>query len=131
MKTTIFALITILSSLSFAEEKSPFTDIFYDAAPSVKVQVQGETLYLLAINDVKREDIITKCEATYGAECSCMFAEKFTETMAQIGMSVGDTVSLRLYKMENHQVSTVDQPVTVENLEELVINRTLKNELCY
>ncbi len=131
MKTLIFSSLLMLSSLSFAEEKSPFTDIFYDAAPSVKVQLQGEEFYLLAINNVKREDIITKCEASFGAECGCMFAEKFTETMSVIGLPVADTVSLRLYKMEGHQVSTVDQAVTVDNMDELKINRELRNELCY
>lgn len=131
MKTIIATLTLIFSSLSFAQEKSPFTDISYDAAPSVQVQVGGEMLYLLGIDGVKREDIITKCEAAYGQECGCMFAEKFVETMTTIGLPVGETVSLRLYKMQNHQVSTVDQAVTVENMEELQLNRELKNELCY
>ena len=131
MKTLLVTLTMIISSLSFAEEKSPFTDISYDAAPSVKVTVGDQEYYLLAINDVKREDIITKCEATYADQCSCMFAEKFTETMTQIGVPVADQVSLRLYKMEGHQVSTVDQAVTTENMETLKVNRDLKGELCY
>lgn len=132
MKTLIVIASLIFSSFSFAQEKSPFTDISYDASPSVQVQVGGEMLYLLSINGVKREEIMEKCQATYAAECSCMFAEKFVETMTGIGLPItNDVATLRLYKMETHEVSFVDQAVTVENMDELKLNRELKNELCY
>lgn len=131
MKKLLVLSLTLISCLSFAEEKSPFTDIFYDAAPSVKVQIDGEIRYLLSVNGVKREEIIQRCEATYAADCACMFAEKFTETMNTIGLPVGEQVELRLYKLEDHSISTVQQNVTVENMDELRLNREMRNELCY
>jgi hypothetical protein len=133
MKSTVIAFIMFASSFIVnASERSPFTDIFFDQAPSVLVQVNDETYHLLSINGVRRAEIVSRCEAQFGSECECMLAERFTETMSAIGLNIGDTASLGLYYMATHQVFTLNNhPVTEENAEDLFINRTLRNESCY
>lgn len=133
MKSTLIAFIIFASSfIASASERAPFTDIFFDQAPSVLVQVNDESYYLLSVNGVRRADIIDRCEAQFGSECQCMLAEKFTETMSAIGLEIGETVDLGLYYMANHQVFTLNNhPVTEENAENVFINRTLRNEACY
>lgn len=111
---------------------TPFTDVAFDAAPSVTVQVDGEEFYLLAVNNVSRADIIQACEAAYGAQCACMFAERFSELMTKIGRPVGATADLRLYRFSRHEVvAKPGQAVTEANFDEIKINRELRNELCF
>lgn len=111
---------------------TPFTDVAFDAAPSVKVTVDGEEFYLLAVNGVARAEIIQACEAAYGAQCSCMFAERFGELMTKIGQPIGQTVDLRLYQFTTHQVvSKTGQAVSETNFDEIKTNRELRGELCF
>lgn len=120
------------ASTASAAERTPFTDMLFDAAPSVQVQMNGETFYLLDLNGQKRATIMEKCEAAFGAQCPCMIAERFTQTMAKIGLPVGDTVSLRLYRLANHSIETIPAaPVTADNQDEMMINRASRNMLCY
>lgn len=121
------------SSLATADqsERTPFTDVLFDSAPSVKVEVNGDIYYLLAINGIKRADLIADCEQKFGAACACAFTERFSDTMAKLQHPVGDKVELRLYRLDNHQVLTLaDQAVSNENQIQLMINRELRNETC-
>ena len=96
------------------------------------MEVNNEEFYLLAVNGVSREEIITKCQSVYNNECECMFAEKFSEMMQMIELPIQDTVSLKLYSLPTHSVSTIaTHPSTQENSEILRDNRTLTNEACY
>ena len=109
---------------------TPFTDVAFDAAPWVKVTVDGDELYLLAVNGVARANIMQACEAAYGAQCGCMFAERFSEMMAKIGQPVGATADLRLYKFTTHEVVTkVGQSVSTANFDEIKTNHELRSAL--
>lgn len=110
---------------------SPFTDVAFDAAPSVKVQIGGEEFILLEINGTARASLMQSCEASYGKECQCVFAEKFSELMAKIGQPLAAQATLRLYRFGTHEVLTQTVPVTAANLDEIRTNRELRNELCY
>lgn len=111
---------------------TPFTDVAFDAAPSVKVTVAGEEFYLFAVNGVARADIMQACEAAYGAQCDCMLAERFSEMMTKIGQPVGATIDLRLYQFTSHQVvMKAGYPVSTANFDEIKTNRELRNELCF
>ena len=129
VKKAVQTLVLSLLALP-ALAQTPFTDVFFDEAPYVKVQVAGATYNHLGINGNKRADIMEKCEAAYAEKCSCQFAEKFEETMAQIGLPVTGTVTLRLYTISNHSIQTIDVPVSAENQDELMVNREMRNEVC-
>lgn len=133
----LFGLVALtIASLPYeqveAVEKTAFTEVLFDAAPSVKVQIGNDTFYLLSIDGVKRADLFTRCEAVFKEQCACYFAEKFTETMTKIGHPVGETVALRLYNFQNHQVTEIpSRPVSEENQMELRVARELRNGLCF
>lgn len=130
--TAAISSILLLAAPAHAFEKTPFTDVLFDEAPYVKVEVDGEVYNLLSIDGVKRAVIMGKCEAAYGAQCACQFSEKFTETMASIGQPVGDSVALRLYRASSHSTQEVEaRPVTSGNQEDLRINREIRNEVCF
>lgn len=127
----LIAFISVfLSSISFAAT-SPFTDVKYDDLPSITVTVEGKDYYLLAINGTRRVEIMNLCDQEFGADCGCMFAEKFSEMMSTIGLSVGPQASVRLYQFAGHQIKTVTLDVTEENTESILDNRFDRDELCY
>lgn len=122
-------MLLLAAPIYAAADRSPFTDVIYDSAPSITVQVNGEQYFLLGVNGTRRADIFKDCEAVYASKCRFMFAEQFSTTMEKIGRPVGETVKLDLYKMEGHQVLAIDNaPVTIENQEEVVVNRALRGE---
>lgn len=123
------ALMASFTQGAFAEEKSPFTDVLYDSAPSVTVEYDGETYFLLAVNGVKRADIMDACTQKFADDCQEKFALNFLEVMAAAGQTITDTVDLRLYKFSGHRVVTVeDAAVTAENVDEILFNRELRGE---
>lgn len=131
MKTLILAALILLSVTSIANvEKSPFTDVTFESVPSVTVTYDGDTYFLLAINDMSREQIIRECHNQFAADCEDKFTLNFLETMAAIGMPVvDDTVKLKLYKFAQHKIVVVDQAeVLEENMEEIIFNRELRGE---
>lgn len=125
--TTIFMY--LFSGLAAAEERSPFTDVLYTDSPSVTVVYEDETYFLLSVNGIKRADIMTACEQSFGESCQEMFALNFLEVMAAVGATIGDTVDLRLYKFSGHRVVKIDgAAVTAENVEDIMFNRDLRGE---
>lgn len=131
MKKTLLTLSLLISSItvSASDSRSPFTDVLYDALPSVTVQYNNENYYLLAAAGVKRADIMKSCEETYKQKCQYMFAENFLETMKNAGIDVGQTISLKLYKMDGHQILNIEEAaVTSANQEDVIINRALRGE---
>ncbi len=127
----IITLISFFMSLSAISASSPFTDVKYEALPSVTVEVEEQDYYLLNIEGIKRAEIMSKCEARYAQECKCMFAEKFSVMMNELGYSLTNPVNVKLYKMQGHQIKTVSLQMTEENTESILDNRFTRNELCY
>ncbi len=132
MKTLILAASILLSMTNiFANvEKSPFTDVTFENVPSVTVTYDGDTYFLLAINDMPREQVIRECHNQFASDCEEKFAINFLEMMTAIGMPVvDDVVKLKLYKFARHKIITVDQAeVLEENMEEIIFNRELRGE---
>lgn len=130
MKTFLLLLTLSFSATAFSNEaRSPFTDVLYDSLPSVTVEHNGQTYFLLSVAGIRRAQIMQACEDAYKNRCQYMFAENFIETMKTAGVDVGATTSLSLYKMENYQILNLDnQAVTAENQEQVVINRALRGE---
>ncbi len=127
----IIAFITVFLSSTAYAATSPFTDVKYDSLPSITVEVEGKDYFLLALNGVRRKEIIDKCSALYGESCGCMFAEKFSEMMDNIGFPIDDQVTAKLYRFQGHQISTVTLNATEENTETILDNRFDRDELCY
>ena len=129
MKTLGILLITLMSLTAKAQTaRAPFSDVLFDSYPSVKVEVNQQTYYLLSINGVRREQIFDTCEQQLGADCQDLFAENFEETMATLGMPVGDTIELGLYFMRNHAVTTETVDNTAENQELIIQNRVFRGQ---
>lgn len=131
MKFLALTLFAFLSFSSMAQvEGSPFTDVQFDSFPSVKVEVEGEVYYLLAVNGVRRQEIFDSCLQKLGSEETCqdMFAEEFVDLMTALNMPVESSVELRLYTMRNHSISTVEADVTLENLNLVIQNREFRGE---
>lgn len=128
---SVFFALVLMSITANASEKTPFTDVIFDAYPSVIVTHNETEYYLLSINGTRRAEVMAKCEAAYTEACSCMFAEKFTTMMSEIGYPVEENVTLGLYLMDTHEVLEVEVAATEANAEEVLINRALRNELCY
>ena len=127
----LITLFSLLFSLSALSASSPFTDVKYESLPSVTVEVEGLDYFLLNINGIKRAEIMKKCEQTYASECECMFAEKFSDMMSELGYSLTNKVSVKLYRMQGHQIKTIDVMMTEENTDSILDNRFMRNELCY
>jgi len=130
LKIILISLLLPLTSALAAVEMSPFTDVSYEQAPSVSVEYNGESFLLLAVNGMKRADIMTKCANVFGADCNEKFALNFLELMNAIGAPVtGDTVSLKLYKFAAHQVLEVEEAMlSEENVEDIRFNRELRGD---
>ena len=126
-----FALSFLGFTKAMAAEKTAFTDVLFTSAPSIQVQVEGQMFYLLGINGISRADLMTQCQSTFGPQCQCQFAEKFTETMAALGQPVGETARVRLYQMADHSITESELPVNEDNQMELLINRERRNEICF
>ena len=127
----LFSLNSLFANESIDGEKSPFTDVLFDSAPSVVVTVNGINYHLLSINGLKRADIMLQCETKFTSNCQCMFAEKFSSMMQDLGYELNNKVNLGLYLFQTHEVSNVEIELTEENSEEVKINRSLRNEVCF
>ncbi len=120
-------LFGLLSGNSFARERSPFTNIdfglFLGWGNFIKVENwelfdEDKTHFLVEVNGKGYKEIIKEAKALYGSKWKCRMAEHFVETMADLGVTVGETVDLKLYLFDRgHEVIEVkDVPVTEENL---------------
>lgn len=128
-------LITIaflISAISFANanERSPFTNISFGLFAGwgnfIKVENynyfdEDKTHFITEINGKGYKEIIKEAKDLYGRDWKCRMAEHFVETMAALGVTVGETVDLRLYLFDggHQQIYVEDVPVTEENLEEI------------
>ena len=126
----LFNVSNLFAETEAIVEKSPFTDVNYESEPSVTVEYEGETYFLLTVNDMPRTEIMTQCANVFGADCKTKFALNFLETMAAVGMPVtGDTVKLGLYKFATHTPSVVEAAkLTEANVEDIRFNRELRGE---
>ena len=130
LRILTFALssLFVFSALA-ATEKSPFTDVQYNKWPSVVVEHQGAEFYLLSINGTSREAIMSQCDAKFQQQCKELFALEFTYLMNEIGQTVGDTVSLKLYDFSTHSViNAANVPVTSDNLQSIIDRRAERGE---
>ncbi|MEC7278055.1 MAG: hypothetical protein VXV96_17165 [Bdellovibrionota bacterium] len=120
----------MLASSTFAQERSPFTNIdfglFLGWGNFIKVQNwdyfdEDKTHFLIEVNGKGYKEIISEAKALYGNSWKCQMAEHFVETMSALGVEVKETVDLKLYLFDGgHEViSLKDVPVTEENLEEI------------
>lgn len=111
----------------FAAERSPFTNIgfgvFLGWGNFIKVENyeffdEDKTHFIVEINGKGYKEIIKEAKALYGSKWKCQMAEHFVETMAALGVTVGDTVDLKLYLFDwGHEVIELKGvPVTEENL---------------
>ena len=110
-KLFISLILAVFLAPTQAQERSPFKNI-------------GFGLFLGWGNFIKVEnykEIIKEAKDLYGKKWKCQMAEHFVETMGALGVTIGDTVDLKLYLFDGgHEVIEVnDVPVTVENLDEI------------
>jgi hypothetical protein len=124
------SILLFINNLAASVEKSPFTDVTFESSPSVTVTYEGDTYFLLAINDMKREEVINECHNQFAADCEEKFSVNFLETMKAIGVTVeNDTVKLKLYKFAQHKIVTVKEALLLEeNVEDIIFNRELRGE---
>ncbi len=132
MKTLLItaSILFFINNVAANVEKSPFTDVTFESVPSVTVTYEGDTYFLLAINDMTREEVIIACHNQFAADCEEKFSVNFLETMKAIGMPVtNDTVKLKLYKFAQHRIVTIEEAeVLEENVEDIIFNRELRGE---
>ncbi|MCF8060049.1 MAG: hypothetical protein K9K67_12180 [Bacteriovoracaceae bacterium] len=125
---TIFSILLVPSTQ--AQERSPFTNIdfglFLGWGNFIKVENvdlfdEDKTHFIVEINGKGYKDIIKEAKDLYGKNWKCQMAEHFVETMGALGVTVGETVNLKLYLFDRgHEVIEVNNvPVTEENLEEI------------
>lgn len=132
MKKLLSCLIVtgLLATSAVAQERSPFTNInfglFLGWGNYIKVENweyfdEDKTHFLVEVNGKDYKDIIKEAKAMYGKGWKCQMAEHFVETMAALGVQVGETVDLKLYLFDfGHEVIEIKGvPVTQENLEEI------------
>lgn len=123
------ALFSFIGSIQ-AQERSPFTNIgfglFLGWGNFIKVENynyfrEDKTHFIVEVNGKGYKEIIKEAKDLYGKKWKCQMAEHFVETMAALGVTIGDTVDLKLYLFDGgHEVIEVnDVPVTEENLEEI------------
>jgi len=138
MKSFTLILLVMLFNLAGASvlaEKSPFTDIKYGwmLGRGDYIEVKNPELFdedkrhfLIEVNGRDYKDIIKDTKALYGKKYKCMLAEHFLESMAAIGVSVSEEVDLKLYMFDwGHKVFDLkDVPVTEDNLDEIMFNRS-------
>lgn len=129
MKTLIFTIfLALLSPLQvIASERSPFTNIGFGWFPGrgdfIKVSHydlmdEGKTHFLIKVQGLDYQDIISQTKAKYGKGYKCRLAEHFVETMGELGITVGETIDIQVYLFNGgHQTLDLkDVPVTEENL---------------
>ncbi len=132
MKKLLSALIftCLLATPTVAQERSPFTNInfglFLGWGNYIKVENwqyfdEDKTHFIVEVNGKGYKEIIKEAKALYGKAWKCQMAEHFTETMASLGVPIGETVDLKLYLFDfGHEVIELKGiPVTEENLEEI------------
>lgn len=130
MKILSLILATLFVFNLHAEERSPFTNIGYGAFMGwgnfIKVQNpdyinEDKTHFLIEVNGKEYKEIIKETKAIHGKKWKCRLAEHFVETMGEIGITVGDTVNLKLYVFDGgHEVIDLQGvPVTEDNLAEI------------
>ena len=136
--TKFMILIAMFSSIclsSMANERSPFTDIKFGwiigRGDFIKVTNDlinpDKTHYLIQVEGVDYKDIIKAVRSKYGKKnYKCRMSEHFVETMAAVGIEIGETVDLQLYAFDGgHKVFDLkDVPVTQENLEMIMFERS-------
>jgi hypothetical protein len=129
-KLLISLVLTILITPVHAQERSPFTNIgfglFLGWGNFIKVENynyfdEDKTHFVVEVNGKGYKEIIKEAKDLYGKQWKCQMAEHFVETMGALGVTIGDTVDLKLYLFDGgHEVIEVnDVPVTVENLDEI------------
>lgn len=125
---TIFGI--LLVSGAQAQERTPFTNmdfgLFLGWGNFIKVENidyfdEDKTHFIVEINGKGYKEIIKEAKALYGKAWKCQMAEHFVETMAALGVTIGETVNLKLYLFDRgHEVIEVNNvPVTEENLDEI------------
>ena len=131
MKSIFLVLaLGLMNPVLNASERSPFTNInfglFLGWGNFIKVENPDffdadKTHYLIEVNGKDYKDILKEAKSLYGDQYKCQLAEHFVETMGKIGVTVGNTVDLKLYLFDGgHDVIELKNvPVTEENLEEI------------
>lgn len=131
MKKLLITLVFAgIFSTTQAQERSPFTNIgfgiFLGWGNFIKVENynyfnEDKTHFIVEINGKGYKEIIKEAKELYGSKWKCQMAEHFVETMGALGVTIGETVDLKLYLFDGgHEVIEVNNvPVTVENLEEI------------
>ena len=97
------------------KQSAPYSEIVWPfQPPQVKV---GSTRYeLLAIDDLKVEQIATFARKTYGNLWQKRFDEDLVEVLTQMGDPLGETVTLQLRTLDtNKEVTLEGVPMTKAN----------------
>ena len=129
-KLFISLILAVFLAPTQAQERSPFKNIgfglFLGWGNFIKVENynyfdEDKTHFIVEVNGKGYKEIIKEAKDLYGKKWKCQMAEHFVETMGALGVTIGDTVDLKLYLFDGgHEVIEVnDVPVTVENLDEI------------
>ncbi len=130
MKILSLILATAFVFNVHAEERSPFTNIgfglFMGWGDFIKVENpdyinEDKNHFLIEVNGKDYKDILKEVKAIHGKKYKCRLAEHFVESMKEIGITVGDTVDLKLYVFDGgHElIELKGVPVTEDNLAEI------------
>jgi len=130
VRSSILALAFLITATVGAAERSPFTNIdfglFLGWGDFIKVENydyfdEDKTHFVVEVNGKGYKEIIKEAKALYGKKYKCRLAEHFVETMSELGVTIGETVDLKLYLFDRgHEVIEVKGvPATVSNLDEI------------
>lgn len=106
-KILTFIMAALISSSIVAGPFQSF-DIIRFPFLTAKVDIDGQTLYLLEVDGVDGKEILGKCVAQFTkSDCETNFVTDFKGAMSSLGYTVGDVVSLKFYDLKTHNPNIV------------------------